>query len=197
MTTVRHLERLWSGRAWGKLLHELLVNRPEYSQHLQTELHSLVACAAQAMIRLDELNQTHTALFTRLLRTVIASQDADGGWRDPLTTALCLRALLIDGGHGLSVDRGMSYLATMQKDEGIWPRVPIRRMSPDAFTSAFVLFQLASSGQFRRVVRFRDAIRWFQTHEDSLDETTRRLWQFTAVTCERHSRPCELAPLWS
>lgn len=194
MTTVRHVEKLWKSRTWGRLLREMLTNRPESSPRLTEDLDCLVAAASMAMIRLDELNQTHTGLYAKLLRTVLCSQDPDGGWRDPLLTALCLRALLIDSGQGLAIDRGMAYLATMQKSEGIWPKMPFRRLAADPFTSAYVLLQLAGNEQFRRTVRFDDAIDWFLMNEDSLDDETERLWQYVAATLPRRLEP---APLWS
>lgn len=197
MTTVRHVARLWQSGTWGKLLRELLQNRPESSPRLETELHSLVACAAMAMIRLDELNQSHIPLFSKLLRTLLCSQDADGGWRDPLTTAVCLRAVLIDRGHGIAIDRAMSYLAIMQKNEGIWPKVPIRRTSSDGFTSAFILFHLGMNAQFRTAVRFDDAVRWFEQNEPSLEPEARRLWNYASAAARISPGSRAVAPLWS
>jgi hypothetical protein len=196
MTTVRQIERHWKSGSRGKLLRELLGNRPESSAQLEADLRSLVAAAALAMIRLEELHQTHVPLYSKLLLTVIASQDPDGGWRDPLTTALCVRALLIDQGRGESIDRGIAYLAAMQKTEGIWPKLPIRRLQSDVFTSAYVLFQLSTHERFRRGVRFDDAMDWFESHEHELDEDTRRLWQYVAATGLARPRT-RAAPLWS
>jgi hypothetical protein len=197
MMTVRHIERLWNARVWGRLLRELLPVRPEYSPRLEEELHSPPACAAMSMIRLDELNQTHTPLFSKLTRTVLASQDTDGGWRDPLTTAVCLRALMIDGGCGIATDRGLQYLANMQQDAGIWPRVPIRRRPSDAFVSALILFHLADHERFRAAVRFDDAVEWFRLHAGELDRETARLWQHAAATSRRTRCGREPALLWS
>jgi hypothetical protein len=198
MTTVRHIERLWDAKAWGRLLRELLENRAESSTRLEVEVHSLVAAAAMAMIRLDELGQSHTPLFGRLIRTLLASQDPDGGWRDPATTALCLRALLIDRGQGLAIDRGLRYLGTMQKDEGAWPNEPIRRMGADGFTSALVMFHLSDAPAFRAAVRFDDAVRWFTRHADELDNEAKRLWSLASLRCRTLvAAEREVAPLWS
>ncbi len=183
MTTVRHVDRLWTGRVWGKLLSELLSNRPEASPRLEVELHSLVATAALAMIRLDELNQTHTPLFSKLVRTVLASQDRDGGWRDAATTALCLRALLIDGGHGVAVDAGLRYLALLQRDDGAWPKEPLRRMPSDGFTTALLLFELGGCGEFRNSVRCDEAAGWLDRHAAESDADTKRLWGLACPRC--------------
>lgn len=197
MITVRHIEKFWKSRTWGKLVPELLANRPEGSARLETELHSLVAAAGLAMIRMDELQQSHTPLFGKLLRTVLCSQDPDGGWRDPATTAVCLRALRIGDGHGLAIDRGIQYLANMQKDEGAWPRVPIRRTDADGFVSAYVLFMLADDEQFRECVRFDDAVAWFERHHAALDDDARRLWQFLPGMRTLARIQKEPAMLWS
>jgi hypothetical protein len=181
MTCVRHLQRLWTDKTWGKLLRELLADRPERSPRLETDLHSMVAAAALAMIRLDELGQSHVSLFGRLLRTILASQESDGGWRDPMTTALCLRALTIDRGQGLSIDRGLAYLGNMQKSEGCWPREPLRRLPGDGFASAYILFQLAHCDRFAAFVDADAAVEWLRTNSNELDGDARRLWSLAAL----------------
>ena len=197
MTTVRHVDRLWTARIWGKLLRELLSNRPESSPRLEVELSSLVATAALAMIRLDELNQTHTPLFSKLVRTVLASQDRDGGWRDAATTALCLRALLIDGGHGPAVDAGLRYLMLLQRDDGAWPKEPLRRMPPDGFTTALVLFELGECGEFRAAVRSERAAAWLDRHANESDAETKRLWGLASLRCYAGRRGYAHTPeLW-
>ena len=47
--------------------------------------------AALAMIRMDELSQSANPLYQQLLRTLLNRQDEDGGWSDPMTTALALK----------------------------------------------------------------------------------------------------------
>ena len=197
MTTVRHVDRLWANRVWGKLLRELLSNRPESSPRLEVELHSLVATAALAMIRLDELNQTHAPLFSKLVRTVLASQDRDGGWRDAATTALCLRALLIDGGHGVAVDAGLRYLMLLQQDDGAWPKEPLRRMPPDGFTTALVLFELGDRPEFRAAVRRDAAADWLDRHANESDAEAKRLWELASLRCRAARRSYAHSPeLW-
>ena len=113
-----------------------------------------------------------------------------------MTTALCVRALLCGGGQGAAVERGLHYLATLQKPEGIWPREPLRRMPADAFASAFILMQLGERDAFRRAVRFDDAIDFFTANAPAMDPDARRLWTHAAVRCRVHSsRP--LAPLFA
>ena len=131
MITVRQIERLWNANTYPKLLRELLSARPEASLRLEADLQRSTPIAALAMIRLDELSQSYVPLFDRLLRTLLNDQQSDGGWGDPLTTALCLRTLMCDNGQGVAIDRGLTYLANLQKTEGIWPATPIRRMPAD------------------------------------------------------------------
>jgi hypothetical protein len=183
MQTTRQIERFWSARQYDRLTRELLVARPEFSHRLVTELSHSVPAAALALIRLDELNQAYHPLNQTLIRHVIAAQEGDGGWGDPLITALCLRALACGRGQGPSFDRGVGYLADLQKPAGVWPNVPIRRTTEDAFTSAFILFQLADHPVFRAAVRLDDAVAWFDRHEGGLDEDTRRLWHRTSLRC--------------
>ena len=149
------------------------------------------------MIRLDELNQTHAPLFSKLVRTVLASQDRDGGWRDAATTSLCLRALLIDGGHGTAVDAGMRYLTLLQREDGAWPKEPLRRMPPDGFTTALVLFELGDRPEFRGAVRSKDAAAWLDRHAAELDAETKRLWGLASLRCRVMHRSYAHTPeLW-
>src|SRR5882724_8774685 len=110
MMTVRQIERLWQTKAYRRLSEELLSARQEASFALEgTDRPCFVA--ALAIIRMDELNQPYHPLAATLLRAVLTSQDRDGGWADPATTALCLRALLLNHGNGAAIEAGMNYLA--------------------------------------------------------------------------------------
>lgn len=150
MTTVRQIERDWDARGYGRLSRRLLDARPEQSFQFPTQGFDGARTAALALIRLDELNQPHVPLASKLVRTLLATQEPAGGWGDPATTALCLRALLGSGGDGIAIDRGLAWLASLQKEEGIWPAEPLRRMPEDAGVSAFVLYQLGDQPSFRR-----------------------------------------------
>jgi hypothetical protein len=142
MITVRQLERLWQEKAFDRMSRLLLEMRPESSVRLASQLSRSVPAAALAMIRLDELSQSHSSLCPRLIRHILAAQEADGGWGDALTTDLCIRALACGRGDGPAITRGIEFLANLQKDDGSWPRVPLRRLPGDAFTTALVLFHI-------------------------------------------------------
>src|SRR5215213_6721624 len=176
MFTIRQIERLWNSKAFRRLAVELLAGRAEASYRLEAEFGRPVPAAALALIRMDELTQSHHPLYRKLLNVLIVGQEADGGWGDVMTTALCIRALTCGDGQGVAVERGLAYLAQLQKSDGIWPTVPIRRMPGDAFTSAFVLFELAEIEAFRRTSRVMDAVDWFAGNLATLDPDTRRLW---------------------
>lgn len=183
MQTARQIERFWNAKQYDRLAKELLAARLESSPRLVGELSRNVPAAALALIRMDELNQSHHPLAQKLIHCILATQESDGGWGEPLVTALCLRALLCNRGQGVSIERGMNYLAAMQKAEGAWPLVPIRRTTEDAFVSAFILFQLAGDPTFRATVRFDAAVQWFQQNEPKLDEDTQKLWQRASLRC--------------
>jgi hypothetical protein len=184
MMTVRHIEKLWNAQNYERLMRDMLAGRPEASVRLAVELPAgAIPAAALALMRLDELSQSHVPLYSKLLRIMLAAQDQDGGWSDPLTTALCLRALLAGRGDGAAVERGLFYLAQLQKPEGIWPKVPIRRMPADPFVSAFILLQLGADQRFRSAVRFMDALNWFEDNEATLDPETRKLWDYAFIRC--------------
>jgi len=179
MVTVRQIQKLWEAKFYARLCNELLAIRPEYSPRLSSQLNLQAASAAMAIIRLDELSQWHVPLYGRLVQKMVSIQEGDGGWADPLTTSLCLRALLCGRGGGVAIGRGLSYLANLQKSEGLWPAVPIRRLPADAYVSAFILFQLAEQKPFRDAIRLQDAAEWFESHDTSLDDDTRILWDLT------------------
>src|SRR5215216_947988 len=107
MQTVRQIERFFSAKQYTRLARDLLLARPESSARLLAELAQPAPAAALALIRLDELHQAHHPLSQRLLRTILSSQEADGGWGDPVSTAVCLRALLLNRGAGLSVQHAL------------------------------------------------------------------------------------------
>jgi len=198
MMTVRHIEKLWNADSHARLLREMLTGRPEASLRLESEMSGPLPAAAMALLRLDELAQSHVPLYDKLLKRILSAQDADGGWSDPITTALCLRALFGGRGQGLAINRGLFYLSQLQKPEGIWPNVPIRRMPADPFVSAFVLLQLGSDPRFRAAVRFIDALNWFESNEHTLDAETRRLWDHAAMRCTiNRAAPVQQMLSWS
>ena len=183
MTTVRQIQRLWQAKAFDKLLQHLLQPRAEQSDRLAAELTGGVAAAAMVVVRLDEMSQSFAPLYAEAVRVVLAAQNADGGWGDPMVTALCIRALLCGRGGGPAIDRGLRSLAELQKDDGLWPNPPVRRLPSDPFASAFVLMQLGDAEPFRDAVRLGDAVDWFARNAAAQDEATRRLWSHAAHRC--------------
>src|SRR3989442_15827516 len=100
MITVKQIERAWNARQYERLFRELMACRPEADLNLEFDGGWAAPAAAMAVIRLDELSQSHVPACAMLIRCLIASQQSDGGWGDLTTTALCLRALLCGNGHG-------------------------------------------------------------------------------------------------
>jgi hypothetical protein len=167
---------MWEGRKYQRLLDELIGPRVEALAAVELRETPTAAAAGMALVRLDEMLQAHAPLGAKLIRTLIALQESDGGWGDVATTALCVRALSLQNGHGLVIDRGIQYLAALQQPEGIWPRIPIRRMPEDALVSAFVMLQLADNPRFEDGVRFEEAVAWFTGRRGFLDENARAIW---------------------
>ena len=196
MQTVRQIERYWTARQYDRLTRSLLIARPEASERAAIELGYAVPAAALALIRLDELTQAHHPLNLKLIRTILAAQEGDGGWGDPLTTAVCLRALMLGRGQGVAVERGIAYLATLQQTGGIWPSVGVRRTAADPFVSAFILFHLADQPAFQSAVRITEAADWFDRHHSTLDAATLKPWHRASLRC-RIARIQSLATNWS
>lgn len=183
MMTLRQLERYWNTKSYARLLDELLADRPEDMLILRQRLSGALPSAALSLIRLEELDQSHLPLCQELIRTILAAQEADGGWLEPMTTAVCIRAMLCAKGSGDAVASGLAYLAALQKSEGAWSDIPIRRMPADALTSAYILYQLGDSAEFRQAVRFADATGWFEKNAARLDEDSRYLWKRASFKC--------------
>ena len=184
MLTLRRIDRYWTQRQYDKLFNALVENRPEASFPFDLTDGRSTPAAAIALIRFDELSVSHVPLYGRLVRALLASQNVnDGGWGDVVVTALCLRALMAGRGNGAAIDAGLRYLADLQKTEGIWPSVPIRRLPADAAASAFVLYQLGDQPAFREAVRFAEAVAWFDAHPTGLDADARRWWDSARLRC--------------
>jgi hypothetical protein len=196
MTTVKQIERSWASRNYERLYRDMISCRPEAGLSIDFDGDSSAPAAAMAMIWMDELSQSHAPLYSQLLRSVLASQLPDGSWGDLGATALCLRALLCGRGQGEAVERGVAFFAKLQKDQGLWPRFPLRRMPEDAAMSAFVLYELGDQPAFREGVRMADALRWFESNERFLDDDARKLWQRAARRCRTGGRTLAM-PVWS
>jgi hypothetical protein len=187
MMTVRQMQRLWDTRQFKRLVEEISSQRIEALAADELTDHPAVAAAAWGLIRLEELNQPQVPLCRILINVLVARQESDGGWGDVAVTALVLRALSLWEGHGPAIERGMHYLAQLQQPDGIWPKIPIRRLCADAVVSAFVMLQLAENPRFRAAVDFSAAVNWFHLHVSETDAAAQTIWT--------HARP--RAPLQS
>jgi hypothetical protein len=184
MMTVRHIERLFSHQQHGRLYRELIAGRPEGGAGLDALLCRVVPIAALGMIRLDELSQSQTSMYRRLLNVVLTAQNPDGGWGDVVTTAIAIRALLGNAstGHGQTIERGLACLARCQGEaDGLWQRAECET----ALVSAFILMQLGDRAAFRASVRFAQAVDWFngRAPQFASGSPIRRLWTHASVRC--------------
>jgi hypothetical protein len=142
MLTAKQIERWLDSADFGRLARELLAGRAELSARTLLDCSKKVPCAALTLIRLDELTQSHVPLAGKVIHILLSSQEADGGWGDAPTTALVLRALSTARGHGQAMSRGLAYLAALQKEDGLFPLIPIRRAEADELASSLVLHHL-------------------------------------------------------
>jgi hypothetical protein len=181
MLTVRHIEKLWEAKKYPRLLDELIAPRVECLAAKELSAAPCLAAAALALVRLEEMDQSYAAICPKFIGTIIAHQQADGGFGDVGISALCLRALCLNRGHGQTIERGMAYLALLQQPGGIWPQIPFRRMPADALVSAFTLLQLGDNEKFRAAVQFDAAINWFEMHAPMLDCAAQTLWSHARV----------------
>lgn len=186
MTTVRQMERFWGAKDYNRMLSECLETRSEAPILRLGDLSGAPAAAAMGIIRLDELSQPQSPLYRRLLETLLASQQADGGWGDVIVTALCLRALLCCSGDGIAIQRGLAYLSALQQLEGTWPRVPLRRFPADPAVSAYVVSQLADNTPAVESLHLAKTMRWLEEHKSDLTPETQRLWRSTSTRFGRN-----------
>jgi hypothetical protein len=198
MTTIRQIERLFNDHQHRRLYRELIAARPEAQfPRLEPALCRVIPIAALGVLRLDELSQAHTTLSRRLLNVVLTSQQADGSWSDPMTTALCLRALLTGSGEGPIAARGVANLAALQRTDGLWSPDPHPRLPTDPFATAFILLQLGDRDLFRRAVDFDAALDFFSHRHSTLDPDTKRLWPHAAARCRVRADATRIRTLWS
>ena len=189
MLTVRQIERVFAAKDYSRLLHDLTSHRADALIRWDARAGRATLAAAMAAVRLDELNQAHHPYCGKLIQTVLSGQEADGGWGDPVTTALCLRALLANRGDGVVIDRGLDYLAALQQEEMSFPAGPFRRMPADPHATAAVLYLLAEHSAFWAKVHAADAANWLDRRAQAgqLDPATRVLWRHGSLRCRLRS----------
>lgn len=145
MLTIKQAERFWGLKAYERLIDELCVGRAEAVGGIRQLIHGPQAAAALTVIRMHELLQSYQPFVTRMVRYLIENQQSDGGLTDPVTTALAMRALATDRGAGKALEAAIGFLGHIQRDDGEWPREPLKRMPGDPAVTAFVLLQLVEA----------------------------------------------------
>jgi hypothetical protein len=186
MMTLRQIERLWTAKQFPRMVRELISGRPEaVAVGLLTRVAGPVVGAAVGLQRLTELGQAHTPFAVLLIHSLLKQQRTDGGWGDPAVTALVVRALRCNNGQGAAIQRGIASLAMLQKDDGLWPAEPIRRMPADPIASAFIVLMLAEDKGFQAAVNLQRTAEWFDREGGHLDLESAKMWRYAALRLKR------------
>jgi hypothetical protein len=183
MMNVRMIDRAYAARDFSRLLHDLTSHRADALVQWDPQASRPVLAAAMSAIRLDELSQAHHPFCGKLLQIVLKAQEADGGWGDPLTSALCLRALMANRGDGVAIERGLAYLAALQQEEGSFPAGPFRRMPADAHVTAAILYFLGEYAAVYQSIHVSAAADWLNSHTPTMNDATRVLWRHGKLRC--------------
>jgi len=191
MITARQIDRLFHGKDYSRLLHDLTSHRADALVRWDARASRHTLAAAMSAIRLDELNFAGHPLSGKMIQVVLSAQEADGGWGDPLTTALCLRALLGGRGDGVAVERGLAYLANLQQEGGSFPAGPFRRMAADGHATATVVYLLAEHPAAWAVVDLGGAADWLDANPDAQDVATRVIARHALTRCRRAPVPTQ------
>lgn len=183
MMTVRMIERTYCAKDFSRLLHDLTSHRADALVQWDARASRATLAAAMVVIRMEELSQAHHPFAAKLLRVILGAQEADGGWGDPLTTALCLRALLASRGDGPAIARGLAYLAAVQHEEGAFPAGPFRRMPADAHVTAAICYFLGEYATVWESVHMNAAADWLDHQSSTMSDATRVLWRHGSLRC--------------
>jgi len=176
MTTVRQLSGMIEGKKSSKLVSEFDRVRGEFPTAFEGELgRSPLAAACVAVIRLIELEQTRTPLFTTLVRQIVEAQHSDGLFGDLPVSVLAARALFAVSSASPSALKALSAIALMQHDSGSFPRISVRRLPGDAQMTAFILVQLGHLESFAHAIRLEAALGYLAGQMPILSEHDRNL----------------------
>ncbi|MEM8873507.1 MAG: hypothetical protein AAGD32_04530 [Planctomycetota bacterium] len=139
MMTAKQIERWWRAQRYGKLLAGITAGRTGPAYDRLTRNPTPTAAAALGLVRLCELGQQFAPITGLLVRELVESQRADGGWGDDVAvTAAAVRGLMLTGG-GISAERGVEHLRRVQREDGPFPDPAVRRMPAHGEATAAVV----------------------------------------------------------
>jgi hypothetical protein len=173
MTTARQIQKLWQTNDYKRLVRLCLEARADALEPILPMLSGPVGSAALALIRLTELSPFPTPMHAGLAQVLANHQRENGGWGDPVLTAVAVRALLSAELQRDRASAGISHLGRLQRDDGLWPAGESTRLPGDPVVTLFVLLQLGVEAAFRFVTRVDRAIEAIDAHP-SLDASSRR-----------------------
>ncbi|HMO25672.1 MAG TPA: hypothetical protein PKB10_05335 [Tepidisphaeraceae bacterium] len=173
MTTARQIQKLWQTHDYKRLARLCLEARADALEPVIPTLACPVGAAALALLRLTELSPFPTPMHAGLAQVLANHQHNDGGWGEPVLTAIAVRALLLADLQRDRASAGMANLGRLQRDDGLWPGGGTHRLPGDPVVTLFVLLQLGTESAFRFVTRIDRAIEAIDTHP-GLDAPSRR-----------------------
>ena len=175
MLTIRQVDRLWQLQAYSRLIDELCAGRAEATGGIRQLISGPVAAAALVVVRMDELHQGHLPQVSKAVRYILSMQEADGGWGDVVTTALCVRALARSSGTGPAIERGLTLIQALRRDDGEWPREPFKRFEGDPAVTAFVIRQLVETRTDAATALVKSTIDRLTTEEPAVTPGDRQM----------------------
>ncbi len=153
------IRKLWSEGRVDALARMLAERRSEWSAWSVDRVRSLSAAAALGILTLVEMGSgPGDPLVREMGAALLAAQDSLGGWENPWTTSLVLRALSAGEIDGAAFARGLAYLASTQEATGGWAGSD----SAGLHDTAFVLTMLGDLADFRSAVDVGRAVDWYE-----------------------------------
>lgn len=195
MLSATHIQKLFDGRDYSRMIGCLAQNGTALPLQLQARLTQSAAAVGLGLRRLSELIYGQTSLSMAMTDSLIRDQLPEGAFpgtvdNDPLATAAAAAGLaavlreqqtMPDQALTDALDRALIALTTMQDAEGLFRHSDDRTEEDRALTSAFVLFLLARLPRFRESIRFAELMTWFDERADRLDDDTAQLYHMASL----------------
>jgi len=207
MLNVNRIERWFRAGQFGQILDALVRNGAMLPLALRVRLSAHPeAAAAMALRRVVELAWGRAPIAEEMAGWLLARQCEDGSWAgDPATTAAVVSAFAqvqarpetqanpaLDVRLGNARFRGLTALAQMQVEDGLFWFDEDTHDAQRGLVAAFVLSELADDDEFRQLVRWADLLDWFEGRDHRLDGPTADLYRVALA-----GRAAEVDAAWT